>query len=214
MAQEATVSETTSESPAEVHKGSGLAVGVARWYIAECKPTRERTVRTMLERAGYEVYVASQVETHVYKSRNRREVERVLLPSRVFVRTDRKNLMPILLTYSSVYRFQMDKAARADEHGNYPFAFVPEDQMRQLQYVLGKASNPVSFTADDLVLDQKVTVMRGPLAGLEGWFYQKGPTSYIVIKVEMGFSHYAYTEIPIEDVQPVPIPVTSPCTQG
>ena len=202
MAQESSVAET-SESPTEVHKGSGVAVGKSKWFIAECKATRERTVRTMLQKAGYEAYIASQVETHVYKSRNRREVEKILLPGKVFVRTEQYSLMPILLSYSSVYRFMMDKAVRADAHGLHPFAFVPDDQMQQLQYVLGKASNPVAFTADDLTLNQKIRIMRGPLAGVEGWFYQKGPTSYIVIKVEMGFSHYAYTEIPVEDVQPI-----------
>lgn len=203
MAREGHVSENASESPANVHKGSGVAVENAKWYIAECKATRERTIRTMLQKAGYEVYVASQVETHVYKSRNRREVEKIILPCRVFVFTEKKNLMDILLTHSSVYRFQMDKAATTDEHGFQPFAFVPDNQMQQLQYVLGKAKNPVIFTADDLVLNQKIRIMRGPLAGVEGWFYQKGPTSYIVIKVEMGSRHYAYTEILTEDVQPI-----------
>ena len=203
MAQEVRLSETATKSPAAVHKGSGVAVEEPRWYIAECKETRERTVRTMLQKAGYEAYVASQVETHVYKSRNRRQVEKILLPCRVFVRTEQRNLMPIMQSYSSVYRFHIDRAAKANEHGHQPFAFVPDEQMQQLQYVLGKAANPVCFTADDLVLDQKVRIMRGPLSGLEGWFYQKDSSSYIVIKVEMGFSHYAYTEIPIEDVQPV-----------
>ena len=202
MAQEPSVTNP-DVNPADVHKGSGLAVGNARWYIAECKPTRERTIRTMLQKAGYEVYVASQCETHVYKSRNCRRVEKVLLPGKVFVYTERKHLMEILLSYSSVHRFQLDRASVSDGHGNLPFAFVPEDEMHQLQYVLGQSSNPVLFTADDLILNQKVQIMRGPLAGVEGWFYQKGPTSYIVIKVEMGFSHYAYTEIPTEDVQPI-----------
>lgn len=203
MAQEINVSETANMSPAALHKGSGVAVENAKWYIAECKATRERMVRTMLQKAGYEVYIASQVETHVYKSRNRRDVEKILLPCKVFVYTEKKNLMDIMLAHSSVYRFQMEKAAKTDQYGSKPFAFVPDDQMQQLQYVLGKAKNPVSFTADDLVLNQKVKIMRGPLAGVEGWFYQKGPTSYIVIKVEMGFSHYAYTEILVEDVQPM-----------
>ena len=203
MAQEINVSETANVSRAEVHKGSGVAVENAKWYIAECKASRERIVRTLLQKAGYEAYIASQVETHVYKSRNRRDVEKVLLPCRVFVRTEKKNLMDIMLAHSAVYRFQMEKAAKTDQYGSKPFAVVPDDQMQQLQYVLGKAKNPVSFTADDLTLNQKVRIMRGPLAGVEGWFYQKGPTSYIVIKVEMGFSHYAYTEILVEDVQPM-----------
>ena len=93
----------------------------------------------MLQKAGYETYVASQTETHVYKSRNRRTVEKILLPSKVFVHTEKDQLMPILLSYSAVYRFQLNRAAKADRHGGHPVAFVPEDQMQQLQYVLGQA---------------------------------------------------------------------------
>jgi len=62
MAQENNVSETATERQAKEHKGSGVAVPSARWYIAECKPTRERTIREMLKKVGYEVYVASQRE--------------------------------------------------------------------------------------------------------------------------------------------------------
>ena len=45
--------------------------------------------------------------------------------------------------------------------------------------------------------------MRGALAGLEGWYLKEGKTSYIVIKMEMGERQYIYTEIPLEDIQPV-----------
>lgn len=88
-----------------------LDAGSSRWYIAECKPTRERTLRSSLEKVGYEAYVASRKETHVYKSRNRRTVEQIVIPGKVFVRTERANLMNILLLFSSVYRFQIDKSA-------------------------------------------------------------------------------------------------------
>lgn len=196
-------SENAIKSPTIVHKGSGFAVEKAKWYIAECKETRERILRTMLQKAGYEAYVASQVEIHTYKSRNRRKVEKILLPRRVFIRTEIDKLMVLMQGYPSLHRFLLNKAASHNEYGNHPFAFVPEDQMRQLQYVLGQAENPVYFTADDLRLNQKIRVMRGVLEGVEGWFWQKGSASYIVIKVEMGSSNYAYTEVPVEDVQPV-----------
>ena len=45
--------------------------------------------------------------------------------------------------------------------------------------------------------------MRGALEGLEGGFHKEGHASYIVIKVSMGSSHYVYTEVPIEDIQPL-----------
>ena len=187
-------------SPVVLHKDSGFAVSDAnaRWFIAECKPTKEGTIRTMLQNAGYEVYVASRTEVKVYKSRNRRIKETVMIPGKVFVRTDEPKLMGILLAYSSVWRFMLDRTAR-----NRRYAFVPDGEMQQLQYMLGNADNPVLVTADSLKVDQKVKVMRGALAGLEGWFHKEGHTSFVVIKVTMGPNHYVYTEVPIEDIKPL-----------
>lgn len=187
-------------SLADTHKGSGFAVGndTVKWYIAECKPTKEGTIRTMLTKAGYEVYVASRIEEVVYKSRNRRKKETIVIPGKVFVHTEVTKLMDIMLGYSSVYRFMIDRLSEGRS-----YATVPDEQMQQLQYMLGGASNPVLMTATDLKLNQKVKVMRGALAGLEGWYMKEGKTSYIVIKMEMGERQYIYTEIPLEDIQPV-----------
>lgn len=200
MAEDNTLSQSASTSPTEVHKGSGVAVESApvRWYIAECKPTKERTIRTMLTNARYEVYVASRLEEKIYKSRNRRMTEKIVIPGKVFVRTEAAQLMPIMLGYSSVHRFMINRLSEGRS-----YAYIPDDQMQQLQYMLGNASNPVHLTAADLKLNQKVRVMRGALSGLEGWYYKEGHTSYIVIKMEMGSSHYIYTEIPLDDIQPL-----------
>ena len=190
--------KNTEMGRADLHKGSGFAVetGREKWYIAECKPTKERTVRTMLEKAGYQVYVASRIEEKVYKSRNRYKKETVVIPGKVFVRTEEGKLMSILVNYSPVYRFMLNRASM-----NRSYAIVPEDEMRQLQYVLGDAENPVYITAESLRVGQKVKVMRGPLAGLEGWYYKEGHSSYIVIRLTMGTSHYVYTEVSLEDIQ-------------
>lgn len=152
----------------------------------------------MLKNAEYEVYVASQAKERVYASRNRRMTETVVIPGKVFVHTEQDKLMGIMLGYSPVYRFMLNRA-----HKDRTYAFVPDDQMQQLQYVLGQAENPVFFTAEDLQVNQRIRVMRGPLAGLEGWFHEKGHISYIVVKMEMGTSHYIFTEVPIEDIQPL-----------
>ena len=189
-----------SMSPTALHKDSSFAVSCAnaKWFIAECKPTKEGTIRTMLQNAEYEVYVASRSEVKVYKSRNRRTKETVMIPGKVFVRTEESKLMDIMLGYSSVWRFMIDRTAN-----DRKYAFVPEHQMQQLQYVLGHATNPVFVTAESLGVGQEVRVMRGALASLQGSFVKRGHNSYIVIKVQMGSNHYIYTEVPEEDVQPV-----------
>ena len=199
MAMNAGITKNTEMSQADVHKGSGIAVenDKKRWYIAECKPTKEKIIRTMLEKAEYQVYIASRVENKIYKSRNRYKKETVVIPGKVFVHTEETKLMSIMLEYSSVHRFMINRTAK-----NNPYAYVPMFEMQQLQFILGKAENPVLLTTENLKVDQKVKVMRGPLAGLEGWFYKQGHSSYVVIRVTMGTNHYVYTEISLNDIQP------------
>ena len=189
-----------SMSPNVLHTDCGIAVSGTdmRWFIAECKPSKEKTVRTLLQGTGYEAYLASQSETVVYKCRNRRVKEKVIIPGKVFVHTEESSLMSIMLAHSSVWRFMLDRTTK-----DRRFAFVTDDEMQNLQYMLGSAANPVLITADKLKVGQKVKVMRGALAGLEGWFYREGHTSFIVIKVTMGTNHYVYTEVPIEDITPL-----------
>jgi transcription antitermination factor NusG len=200
MAEKIGSNNDATLSPADVHKGSGLAVREAnyKWYIAECKPTKERTLRTLLQKADYQVYVASRSEMKVYKNRTRRLTESIMIPGKVFIRTEEKELMNIMLNFTSVWRFMIDRSTQ-----NRRYAYVPDNEMEQLQYVLGKSEHPVLITSDSLKVNQKVQVMRGALAGLEGWFLKKGHTSYVVIKITMGTNHYVYTEIPVEDIQPL-----------
>ena len=200
MVKELNLLESTPLNPANMLTGSGFAIEKSekRWYIAECKPTKETIIRAMLKNAHYESYIASRYEEKVYANRTRHVKEKIMIPGKVFVRTEETNLMRIMLDYSSVWRFMMNRLSK-----NRTYACVPENEMEQLQYVMGHADNPVHITADDLKVDQKVKVMRGALAGLEGWFYKEGHTSFIVIKVTMGTNHYVYTEVPIDDIQPV-----------
>jgi hypothetical protein len=104
--------------------------------------------------------------------------------------------MKIMLDYSSVWRFMINRMSKERR-----YAFVPENEMKQLQYMMGHAPNPVQVTVENLKVDQPVRVMRGALQGLEGWYYKQGHTSFVVIKVAMGTTHYIYTEVPIEDIQ-------------
>ena len=190
--------QDTPQRPGDMLTASGFAVGNGdlRWYIAECKPTKEKLVRTMLQKANYEVYVASRMVERIYANRTRHTKEAVLISGKVFVRTTEDQLMPIMLGYSSVWRFMMNRAAQGRS-----YAFVSNQEMQQLQYILGKATNPVHITVDSLQVNQRIKVMRGALAGLEGWYYKEGHASYVVIKFSMGISHYVFTEIPIEDIQ-------------
>lgn len=164
-----------------------------KWYIAECKPTRERTLRGSLERGGYVCYVASQKETKVYASRNRREVEKIMIPGKIFIRTTEDELWDILLAHSGIYRFMINKASSDREKGKRVYANVPDAEMQQLQYVLNNAPNPVMITTRELSLGQQIEVMCGPLIGLKGELARIENATYIVLRMEMGERNYVLT---------------------
>ena len=198
MNEELNVFQDADLSPASMLTDSGLAVSndKAKWYIAECKPTKEGVVRNLLQHEKYEVYVASRLEEKIYANRTRHTKERIIIPGKVFVRTEKENLMKIMLSHSSVWRFMINRTS-----AERSYAFVPDHEMQQLQYVLGHAENPIHLTVESLKVNQKVKVMRGALAGLEGWYHQEGHSSYVVIKVTMGTNHYVYSEVLLEDIQ-------------
>lgn len=173
------------------------------WYIAECKPTKERALRSSLEKAGYNVYVASQTETRVYASRNRRKVEKVVIPGKIFINTTEAEIWNILLSNSCIYRFMINRAAADYEKGRRVYAYISEAEMQQLQYVLNNAPNPVMFTTKGLTLGQQIEVTRGPLKGLKGELAKIENVTYIVLKMEMGEHNYVFTEISIQDVRPI-----------
>ncbi len=194
--------KNTGQNCADLHGGSCIPTSDEKWYIAECKPTRERTIRKSLEKK-YDVYVASLKETKVYASRNRRVVEKIMIPGKIFIRTSEDHLWEILLEFPGIYRFMINRAASDKERGKRVFAHVRDEEMRQLRYVLDNAPNPVTITTEQLSLGQEIEITRGPLIGLRGELVRIENTSYIVLKMEMGERHYVLTEISVQDIRPV-----------
>ena len=126
-----------------------------------------------------------------------------MIPGKIFIRTTEAHLWDILLEYPSIYRFMINKAASDKEKGKRIFAYVRDEEMQQLRYVLDNAPNPVMITTQKLSLGQKIEITRGPLIGLQGELAKIENTSYIVLKMEMGERNYVLTEISVQDIRPV-----------
>ena len=197
-----------------LHKSPAGGVPPAEWHIAEVRCGMERACRDKLQRTGFESYVASRVETRVYASRNRRRVERVVIPAKVFVRlTEAEHIVAHEACAPALYKFMTDRARQprdaeplssaADRfrRAGHPFAVVPEEQMQRLRFMLGQAERPVEFVTRPLSLGDRVRVIRGPLAGLEGGFVRQGRATYIAVLLDaLGCT---LTEIPETDIEPL-----------
>ena len=165
LAQRAVGEELVTAAP---RADDAVGVESPRWYIAIVGNRAERKSSETLQASGYETYVASQREKHLWKDGRSREVDRIVLPSLVFVRTtesDRKKRVAFL---PCVRRFVTDPARRAEPGAPAPAAVVPDREMETLRFMLERADSPVSIGETPLRVGDRVRVASGRLQGLDG----------------------------------------------
>lgn len=147
--------------------GVGNAEGVpaCNWYVAVVKNNTELNVRSRLEARGVECYVPVQREMRLWKNGRRSNVDRVVIPAKVFVfctEASRRDI--VALPY--IKRFMTDRASIAS--GTGAVVRIPDAQMSKLMFMVGNSETPVTFTDVCFSKGDLVKVIRGRLAGLEG----------------------------------------------
>ena len=153
-----------------------------RWYVAIVKRNTEKSTREQLEKLGYETYVASQKELHQWSSGLRKEVERVVISTIVFVHVTEKERL-LTLKFPFVNRYMTNKAAPANDLGRHPVATIPDSQMQQLQFMLYHADSRVDFVENPLRRGEHIRVVRGCLKGFEGEVVRMEGTTYVVATI-------------------------------
>lgn len=176
------------------------AVGLpdAHWYVALVQTNTEKTVASRLAEQGYQTYVALQSEVRIWSRNRRRTVDRVVIPSVVFVHcTERQRRQIVTLPYIS--RFMTNRAASATELGHKPLAIVPDVQINILRFMLGQTDTPVTI-GEPLQAGDHVRIVRGHLRGLEGEIINNpdGSSELIVL---LNFFGCARLTIAPEDVE-------------
>ena len=149
--------------------GVGGAVGVGRrhWFVAIVNHNTEKKSAEKLAAMGYDCYVATQEEYRLWKNGRRTKIDRVVIPSMLFVFCTEKERMSIVnLPY--IFRFLTNKAGTLNQYGR-PVAIIPGHQMNILRFMLGNSDHPVNITTRPIGRGDKVRVTRGSLRGLEGF---------------------------------------------
>lgn len=153
---------------AAVPFGVDDAVGVpeVKWFVAIVKPRQEKSVAERLLALGYEAYVAAQKELHVWKNGRRKMIDRVVIPSVVFINcTERQRREIVALPYIS--RFLVNRTADTGKL-NRPVAVVSGKEIEKLKFMLGQSDYQVEFGPVTYKIRDRVRVIRGSLLGLVG----------------------------------------------
>lgn len=149
---------------------AGDAVGVSplKWYVAVVSNNTEKSCMAKLLRLGYDVYVPVQREMRRLKDGRRKFVDRVVIPSRVFIRCTETERRKQVVTLPFIKRFMTDRASAVNEFGVHPVAVVPDAQLQKLRFILFNSASPVTVEPFPMRLGDKVRVIRGNLVGIEG----------------------------------------------
>lgn len=178
------------------------AEGVAesKWFVAIVNSRHEKTVAKKLQEMGIDSYVATQEELHIWNNGKRKKVDRVVIPSIVFVRCTEKTRREIV-TFPFILRFMVNTAANSATL-NRPVAVVPAAQINKLRFMLGHADAPVNFSDQRYQINDNVRIIRGSLKGLEGAI-MKNPDGTHILTIGITMLGCATVKVDSQDVEKI-----------
>lgn len=192
--------DTTKSADFEATVPSGVdeAVGVPgrKWYVAIVKNNTEKSTSEKLERLGYSTYLATQREARIWRNGKRVMVDRIVMPTIVFVKcTEDERKEIVYLPY--VNRFMTDRAGNSQATKSKPLAIIPDSQIELLKFMLGNSDTPVEISSRRFRKGDKVRVARGKLKGLEGEVVdlKKDKTELVV-----GLDYFGCAKLTIETI--------------
>lgn len=168
------------------------------WYVAVVNRNSEKLIREKLILKGFEAYVASQMEDHIWKNGRKKKIEHVLIPAKIFIRlTEQERLEVVHLPYISY--FLTDKAMATNAFGVHPLAVIPDREMQMLRFMLCNADSPVDFVSTQFRTGDRIRIVRGALKGFEGEVARITGETYVFIRLSVLGS--ALTRVSPQDIE-------------
>ncbi len=154
---------------ASVPSGVDGAVGVskAKWFVAIVNNRSEKAIGERLAKMGIENYVPTQEVFKVWKNGKKARVEKVVIPAVIFINcTEERRRDIVKLPF--IFRFMTDKAMTSVNAVSKPIAVISDNEINRLKFMLGQSDVPVTIEERPYNVGDKVRIIRGSLAGLEG----------------------------------------------
>lgn len=145
-----------------------------RWLAAYVKMHHEKKVRDRLGEMDIECFLPVQEEVRIWSDR-KKKVERVLIPMMIFVHVNNDEQRSVI-TLPSVMRYMVLR-------GEHVPTVIPAVQMEQFRFMVDFSDSPVRFDSQPLRPGEKVRVIKGSLAGLEGELINVDGKSGIAIRI-------------------------------
>lgn len=147
-----------------------------KWYAAYVRLFHERKTSEKLAAMGIESYVPVREEIHQWSQR-KKKVQRVLIPQMIFIRGTEKERLEAL-TLSSISHYMVLR-------GEHRPAVIPDQQMERFKFMVDYSEETIEMMNSPLEPGQKIQVIKGPLAGLEGELIELEGKSKVIVRLDM-----------------------------
>ncbi len=160
---------------------------VLHWYAAYTRRNREFAVKERLDKLGVENFLPTE-ELVRETPFGRKKAMVPLIHGMIFIRTDKETSFSLLNDYSLRIVYLKDIEGRHS-------LIIPDKQMADFMFLLDVASKGIEVLNKDLKKGDRVRVVKGPLAGLEGELMRIRGHKRVIIRLE-GVASIATSYIP------------------
>ena len=171
-----------------VEGGVSLVKGkVLHWYAAYTRRNREFAVKERLDKLGVENFLPTE-ELVRETPFGRKKAMVPLIHGMIFIRTDKETSFSLLNDYSLRIVYLKDIEGRHS-------LIIPDKQMADFMFLLDVASKGIEVLNKHVKKGDRVRVVKGPLAGLEGELMRIRGHKRVIIRLE-GVASIATSYIP------------------
>ena len=145
------------------------------WYVANtCR--QEKKIKQRLDSMGIENFIPfQQIARKIHGVDKLIEVP--VIPNLVFIHTTFKSCMSLIQEYAFDMRYLRER-----ETGN--FLIVPDKQMNDFMFLLDFSKEMVEVVNENLKKGDKVRVIKGDFAGIEGELIRVKGHKRVVVRLE------------------------------
>ena len=177
-----------------------LPSSILPWHILWVKPRAEKSVRDNLLREGFEAFVATRFEIHTWRRGERRKIEKVLIPSVVFVRMEKKDrpLVENMMNVTSLMRDPAKKGARSK--GGEEYASLTDEEMRLFQQMLSQEGTEVNFASTGFKVGDYVRIKDFADSDSKAQIVRIYGDTKTYVGLRVSFLGCAYMQVPLNRI--------------
>lgn len=166
-----------------------------QWFAAKTRQHQELKIKDKLDELGIENFLPLKEQLRILRSK-KRKVMRPLVPRLLFVRCRREELFGLLnehfLPLGFIYNLETKRPL-----------VVPDRQMRDFMFFVDFARDSIRVLNNNLKAGDRVRVVKGELAGLEGELIRIKGHKRVVVRLQGLFSVAAGTYLPKHYLEPI-----------